>query len=234
MTGTAIRLATLAIAACVAFSPSLVRAAGTETPPPPPPSDSGKSKSKDGKKSFLDGYQRAYAAIYQRHDYATGIAQLKALNRNDHADVANLIGYSSRKLGNYEEFEGLVRGGAEGRPEPRPHVAVLRPVAARAGQPGAGQSPPRQDRLALRHVVPRVQVACRSDGHGRRRRTPDLLIPAEQTPSHAAEPDKKGLAPRAPAPFFFSARFCRRCRRPLRNERRCSGVGLDAPRRPRW
>jgi tetratricopeptide (TPR) repeat protein len=101
MTGTAIRLATLAIAACVAFSPSLVRAAGTDTPSPPPPSDSGKSKPKD-QKSFLDGYKRAYAAIYQRHDYAAGIEQLKALKRNDHPDVANLIGYSNRKLGNYE------------------------------------------------------------------------------------------------------------------------------------
>src|SRR5262245_28478387 len=72
MTPTAIRLATLAIAACVAFSPALVRAAGTDTPNPPPPSDSDKSKSKNQKKSFLDGYKRAYAAIYQRHDYAAG------------------------------------------------------------------------------------------------------------------------------------------------------------------
>jgi len=71
MNGTAFRLATVVIAACVAFafSPSLVRAAGTDTPNPPP-SDSGKSKPKDDKKSFLDGYKRAYAAIYQRHDYA--------------------------------------------------------------------------------------------------------------------------------------------------------------------
>jgi tetratricopeptide (TPR) repeat protein len=103
MTPTAIRLATLAIAACVAFSPSLVRAAGTDTPPSPPPSDSDKSKSKNQKKSFLDGYKGAYAAIYQRHDYAAGIAQLRALKRDDHPDVANLIGYSNRKLGNYEE-----------------------------------------------------------------------------------------------------------------------------------
>jgi tetratricopeptide (TPR) repeat protein len=103
MTRTAIRLATLAIVASVGFSPALVLAAGTDTPPPPPPSDSGKSKSKDGKKSFLDGYKKAYAAIYQRHDYAAGIARLKALKRDDHADVANLIGYANRKLGNYEE-----------------------------------------------------------------------------------------------------------------------------------
>lgn len=105
MTRTAVRLATLAIAACVAVasSTSLVRAAGSETPSSPPPSDQGKGKSKDQKKSFLDGYKRAYAAIYQRHDYASGIAELKALKRNDHPDVANLIGYSNRKLGNHAE-----------------------------------------------------------------------------------------------------------------------------------
>lgn len=103
MTRTAVRFATLAIAACVAFPPSLIIAAGTETPPTPPPSDSSKSKSKDEKKSFLDGYKRAYAAIYQHHDYATGIARLRALKRDDHADVANLIGYANRKLGNYEQ-----------------------------------------------------------------------------------------------------------------------------------
>jgi tetratricopeptide (TPR) repeat protein len=93
----------LAITACVAFafSAPAARAAGTESPPPPPPSDSGKSKSK--KKSFLDGYKAAYAAIYQRHDYSSGVAQLKALGRSNHPDVANLIGYANRKLGNYDE-----------------------------------------------------------------------------------------------------------------------------------
>jgi tetratricopeptide (TPR) repeat protein len=104
MTSTAVRLATLAIAASVAFafSPSTAFSAGD--PPPPPPSDSGKGKGKGkGKQSeFLDGYRSAYAAIYQRHDYADGIVQLKALKRDDHADVANLIGYSYRKLGDYD------------------------------------------------------------------------------------------------------------------------------------
>lgn len=108
MTRTAVRLAKLTIVVCVAsaFSLSPVLGAGTDTPPSsPPPSDSGKSKSKKGKKSerFLDDYKSAYAAIYQRHDYASGIAQLKALERDDHPDVANLIGYANRKLGNYDE-----------------------------------------------------------------------------------------------------------------------------------
>jgi tetratricopeptide (TPR) repeat protein len=111
MTRTAVRLATLAIAASVAlaFSPSSVRAdggggggGGTDTPAPP--ADQGKSKSKKkSERQFIDGYRTAYATIYHRHDYAAAITQLKALKRSDHPDVANLIGYSNRKLGNYDE-----------------------------------------------------------------------------------------------------------------------------------
>ena len=52
--------------------------------------------------TFLDGYRAAYATIYDRHDYAAAIEQLKALGRDDSADVANLIGYSYRKLGDYK------------------------------------------------------------------------------------------------------------------------------------
>ena len=115
MTRTAVRLATLTIAACVAFafSPTLVRADGggggggsAPEPSAPPPSDSGKAKPKGQKKSerqFIDGYKSAYATIYQRHDYVAAIAQLKALKHDRHPDVANLIGYANRKLGNYDE-----------------------------------------------------------------------------------------------------------------------------------
>ena len=48
------------------------------------------------------GYRAAYATIYDRHDYAAAIEQLKALGRDDSAAVANLIGYSYRKLGDYK------------------------------------------------------------------------------------------------------------------------------------
>jgi len=64
-------------------------------------------KSKKAKQSFLDdpafiqGYRAAYATIYERNDYASAIAQLKALGHDDFANVANLIGYSYRKLGDY-------------------------------------------------------------------------------------------------------------------------------------
>jgi tetratricopeptide (TPR) repeat protein len=51
---------------------------------------------------FLKGYREAYATIYERNDYAAAIPQLKALGHDDRADVANLIGYSYRKLGDYQ------------------------------------------------------------------------------------------------------------------------------------
>jgi tetratricopeptide (TPR) repeat protein len=109
MTRFAIRLTTLAMfSAALAAAPlSTVFAAGSDTPSSPPASD-GKS-TKDKKKSsgledpaFIKGYRTAYASIYDKNDYATAIEQLKALHADDRADVANLIGYSYRKLGNYQ------------------------------------------------------------------------------------------------------------------------------------
>lgn len=75
---------------------------------PSPPSDSSKKKKKSsevrpgsGQASFAEGYRAAYDAIYRRGEYASAIEQLKALHRDDDAAVANLIGYSWRKLGDY-------------------------------------------------------------------------------------------------------------------------------------
>jgi tetratricopeptide (TPR) repeat protein len=70
------------------------------------PAKASKKKTKKEKKSeqqFLDGYRAAHALIYKRHAYAAGIDKLKSLGQDDHPDVANLIGYSSRKLGRYED-----------------------------------------------------------------------------------------------------------------------------------
>jgi tetratricopeptide (TPR) repeat protein len=86
------------------------QAAGSDTPSPPASDTKSqpKDKKKDDKKSsledptFLKGYRAAYATIYEDNDYAAAIPQLKALGQDDRADVANLIGYSYRKLGNYE------------------------------------------------------------------------------------------------------------------------------------
>ncbi len=83
-------------------------AAGSDTPSPPASSgDKSKDKKSDKKSSlddpaFLKGYRTAYATIYENNDYAAAIPQLEALGQDDRADVANLIGYSYRKLGNYQ------------------------------------------------------------------------------------------------------------------------------------
>jgi tetratricopeptide (TPR) repeat protein len=83
-------------------------AAGGDEPKPPPTDSSTKGKKKSNKSSsiddpkFLAGYHTAYSAIYDRHDYTTAIDELKALGQDDRADVANLIGYSYRKLGDYK------------------------------------------------------------------------------------------------------------------------------------
>ena len=52
--------------------------------------------------AFIRGYRTAYETIYERNDYASAIDQLKALGHDDYANVANLIGYSYRKLGDYK------------------------------------------------------------------------------------------------------------------------------------
>ena len=110
MSKLAIRLLTLAMFSMALIAvPMLtsVYAAGGENPAPPA-SDSGKEKKKGDKSSsiddpkFIEGYRTAYTTIYDRNDYASAIGQLKALGQDDRADVANLIGYSYRKLGDYK------------------------------------------------------------------------------------------------------------------------------------
>jgi tetratricopeptide (TPR) repeat protein len=66
------------------------------------------AKKKPSKQSLFDdpgfakGYREAYSTIYDRQDYNGAIEQLKALGHDDFANVANLIGYSYRKLGDYK------------------------------------------------------------------------------------------------------------------------------------
>ena len=66
-----------------------------------------KARKKTDKQSSVDdeafrrGYRAAYETIYERNDYAGAVEQLKALGHDDNANVANLIGYSYRKLGDY-------------------------------------------------------------------------------------------------------------------------------------
>jgi tetratricopeptide (TPR) repeat protein len=107
----AIRLLTLAMFALALIAGPLLtpaRAAGGDNPAPPAPpaSDSSKEKKKNDDSlddaKFIEGYRTAYATIYDRNDYASAIVQLKVLGHDDRADVANLIGYSYRKLGDYK------------------------------------------------------------------------------------------------------------------------------------
>jgi hypothetical protein len=74
-----------------------------------PKDNTNQGKPKDQSELFLEGYKAAHALIYQKHDYVAGIAKLKSIGQDDHPDVANLIGYSSRKLGRYDDAHQLLR-----------------------------------------------------------------------------------------------------------------------------
>ena len=121
MINLAIRLVTLAmfsmaLIAAPAAIPAFAAGGGGGGDPPassPPPDSKAtntthKSKKRANKQSaiddpaFVQGYRAAYATIYDRNDYASAIEQLKALGHDDRPNVANLIGYSYRKLGDYK------------------------------------------------------------------------------------------------------------------------------------
>jgi tetratricopeptide (TPR) repeat protein len=87
-------------------------AMGTDSPPP---ADSGskKKKKKDNnvieqqqeqlaQEKFLRDYRAARAMILGGN-YQGGIAAMHALGHDEHADVANYIGYAYRKLGDYDD-----------------------------------------------------------------------------------------------------------------------------------
>jgi tetratricopeptide (TPR) repeat protein len=99
-------VAGFAIATVIPPSIPAFAAGGGDQPSSSSSGDSSSAKKKKDKKSenqFLRGYKTAYATIYERHDYQAAITELRALKHDDHADVANLIGYSYRKLGNYDQ-----------------------------------------------------------------------------------------------------------------------------------
>ena len=102
----AIRLLTLAMLSMAMVAAPVHAWAAPDNDPPPSDSKGKKKKSSENTTrsyaAFADGYRSAYATIYDRHDYASAIEQLKALGRDDSAAVANLIGYSYRKLGDYK------------------------------------------------------------------------------------------------------------------------------------
>jgi tetratricopeptide (TPR) repeat protein len=102
------RLGVLAAASLFALSVSVgaAVAAGEPEPKNPPPSSSpAKKDTKKKKKSeleFRDGYRAAYALV-QAGQYQAAFVAFKALDADDHPDVANYLGYVSRKLGRYDD-----------------------------------------------------------------------------------------------------------------------------------
>src|SRR6185295_16408937 len=108
------RLGTLAVASLFALSLGVgsVLAAGEPDPRPtnPPSKSGGEPKAKTGSKKkkdqkseqeFRNQYRAAYALV-QDGKYAAAFAAFKAMNEDDHPDVANYLGYTARKLGDYD------------------------------------------------------------------------------------------------------------------------------------
>ena len=110
-------LTALILAAAVSGLPQVAAAMGGASPSGTEGSSqgqkpSGKSQQKGKKdkndksssaKDFIDGYHAAYALIYDKDDYQGGITALRALEHDNNADVATLLGYASRKLGRYDD-----------------------------------------------------------------------------------------------------------------------------------
>ena len=109
------RLAVLTAASLFTLSLGVgaVFAAGEPDPRPtnpPAPSSSGPPKAKQGatkkkqqksEREFLDQYRAAYA-LKLAGDYPAAFAAFKALDADDHPDVATELGYTARKLGDYQ------------------------------------------------------------------------------------------------------------------------------------
>ncbi|MFY9758086.1 MAG: tetratricopeptide repeat protein, partial [Pseudolabrys sp.] len=96
----------------VSIKPVTVYAMGTDSPPPADDSKK-KKKKKDNnvieqqeqqfaQEKFLRDYRAARAMILDGN-YQSGIAAMHALGHDEHADVANYIGYAYRKLGDYDD-----------------------------------------------------------------------------------------------------------------------------------
>ena len=60
-----------------------------------------KKKQQKSEQEFRDGYRAAYALV-QAGDYKAAFAAFQALDADDTPDVANYLGYTARKLGDYQ------------------------------------------------------------------------------------------------------------------------------------
>ncbi len=97
----------------VSIKPVTVYAMGTDTLYPPTDDGSKKKKKKDNnaieqqeqqlvQEKFLRDY-RAARLLILAGNYQAGIAAMHALGHDEHPDVANYIGYSYRRMGNYDQ-----------------------------------------------------------------------------------------------------------------------------------
>ena len=96
----------------VSIKPVAVHAMGTNKPYPTTDDDGKKKKKKSNmieqqeqqlaQEKFLRDYRAARQTILAGN-YQAGIAAMHALGHDEHPDVANYIGYSNRKMGNYEQ-----------------------------------------------------------------------------------------------------------------------------------
>ncbi|HTQ84082.1 MAG TPA: tetratricopeptide repeat protein [Pseudolabrys sp.] len=107
---TAMVAAAALLVTAMGLKPAAVYAMGTDNPPP---SDDSKKKKKDGGAAEQQEQQQADAKFLRDYraarqlilagNYTAGIAAMHALGRDEHPDVANYIGYSYRRLGDYED-----------------------------------------------------------------------------------------------------------------------------------
>jgi tetratricopeptide (TPR) repeat protein len=97
----------------VSIKPVTVYAMGTDTPYPTTDDGGKKKKKKDNnaieqreqqlaQDKFLHDY-RAARLLILAGNYQAGIAAMHALGHDEHPDVANYIGYSYRRMGNYDQ-----------------------------------------------------------------------------------------------------------------------------------
>src|SRR5690606_32798227 len=97
-----------ASAAPAAGDPEPRAPSGTSAPSGQPSGQKGteqmkqKKKQKKSEQDFRDGYRAAHALV-QAGRYEAAFAAFKALDEDDHPDVANYLGFTSRKLGRYDD-----------------------------------------------------------------------------------------------------------------------------------
>jgi len=99
----AILVAPDAAVAAGAGAPSGGGATTTQSPPVQQKKSHAKRNRSSSVEDFVAGYKAAYALIYNKGEYEAAITALRALDHDDNTDVANLIGYASRKLGRYDD-----------------------------------------------------------------------------------------------------------------------------------